>query len=161
MKAPENISEQHQVNSFDCGNAALNDWLKRKALKNEKSHDSRTYVICEGQIAIGYYCIATGSVDHTEAPAVLKRNAPDPISVMILGRLAIDKTKQKLGLGKALLKDAILKTLTVSKEVGVKALVVHAISEEAKQFYLSHGFISSPIEMTLMLPLKDIIKNIN
>ena len=161
MKSPERISEKHDLESFDCGQSVLNDWLKRKALKNENSYDTRTYVICGSQKVIGYYSLATGSVEHSELPSLLKRNAPDPISVMVLGRLAVDKSKQKLGLGKALLRDAILKTALVSEMAGVKALVVHAISPDAKEFYIKHDFIDSPIEMSLMLPIKYVLKNMN
>lgn len=160
MRPPENISENHNIESFDCGDEILNDWLKRKALKNEKSHDSRTYVICEENTVIGYYSISTGSVDHNKAPSSLKRNAPNPISVMVLGRLAIDRKWQFQGLGKALLRDAILKTVAISKIAGVKGLLVQAISEEATQFYLKNDFIHSTVEMTLILPIKDILKNI-
>lgn len=160
MKSPERISEKHDLENFDCGDSALNDWLKRKSLKNESTNDSRTYVICDDQNVIGYYSIATGSIDHAQAPSSLKRNAPNPISVMILGRLAIDTKWQNRGLGMALLRDAILKTIAISEIACVKALVVHAISSEAKQFYKSNDFIDSPAELTLMLPVKDILRNI-
>ena len=160
MKSPERISELHCLEQFNCGNDVLDDWLKRKAIKNETSHDTRTYVICEAQNVVGYYSIATGSIDHAELPSSLKRNAPNPISVMILGRLAIDVNWQKRGLGKDLLRDAILKTMAISELAGVKALVVHAISSEAKRFYLENDFIVSPVEMALILPVKDILKNI-
>lgn len=160
MRVPEKISEHHKLEDFDCNDEPLNDWLKRKALKNEYANDSRTYVICnENKQVIGYYSIATGSIEHDKSPSSLKRNAPNPISVMVLGRLAIDKRCQKRGLGKDLLRDAILRTLAVSEIAAVKALVVHAISPAAKQFYLENDFINSPAEMTLILPLKDIIQN--
>lgn len=161
LNPPQKISDEHETQDFDCGDVCLNDWLKRKAKKNESANDSRTYVVCNDQKVIGYYSIAMGSIEHSEVPSSLKRNSPNPISVVVLGRLAIDKNWQRKGLGQALLKDAILKTIAASEIVGAKALVVHAISSEAKQFYKANGFIdSSTIEMTVMLPMKDILKNI-
>ncbi len=155
ISAPEPITAAQSLESFDCGIATLNDWLKRRALKNEASGASRTFVICRNADVVGYYALATGSVEHRDAPRKLRRNMPDPIPVMVLGRLAVDASCQHLGLGRGLLRDAVLRCLVVSKQVGVKALLVHALTEDAKSFYRRYGFLESPLDpMTLALPLR-------
>jgi GNAT superfamily N-acetyltransferase len=147
----------HNVSLFDCGVPILNDWLKRRALRNEASGVSRTYVITHSGDVIGYYTLASGGIARSEAPKALQRNAPDPIPVIILGRLAVDKRFQGRGLGTALLRDATLRTLAVSNAVGVKALLDHALDEEAKAFYIGQGFLESPINtMTLCLRLDEL-----
>lgn len=154
LSAPKLLDEQHELVDFDSGEPSLNDWLKRRALKNQANGSSRTYVICEGNAVIGFYCLAAGAIGHGEAPSTLKRNRPDPIPVLVLGRLAIDKRQQQRGLGTALLNDAIRRAIQASEIAGVTALLVHAISEPAQRFYLSRGFIESPIKpMTLCLML--------
>ena len=156
VSAPEPLSAAHNCEVFDCGEAVLNDWLKRRALKNEDSGASRTFVVCQDDNVVGYYVLATGSVMHKDAPSKIKRNMPEPIPVMVLGRLAVDKHAQSMGIGRGLLKDAILRTITVAKQAGIKALLVHALSEEARKFYLQCGFIESPLDpMLLMITLKD------
>jgi len=105
---------------------------------------------------MGYYVLATGSVMHKEAPSKIRRNMPEPIPVMVLGRLAVDKNMQASGIGRGLLRDAILRTLGVSKQAGIKALLVHAVSDVARKFYLQCGFIKLPLDpMVLMISLKD------
>jgi predicted GNAT family N-acyltransferase len=142
---------------FDCGNDTLNEWLTRRALKNQNSGASRTFVICQDNQVVGYYALASGSVERMASPKSIARNMPEPIPVMVLGRLAIDTRLQGQRLGSALLKDALLRTLSVSKNVGIRAILVHAISEDARRFYLSYGFLVSPIDtMTLMLPVRHI-----
>jgi len=156
IKRPELLGSKHNVLDFNCGNETLNDWLKKKALKNQKQGASKTFVICDGKQVVGYYALATGSVERINAPKSLTRNMPNPIPVIVLGRLAIDQQFHGKKLGSALLKDAIRRTIFVSENVGVKALLVHAISEEAKNFYLYHNFIESPIEpMTLLLSMNN------
>ena len=151
---PEALTDEHQTNDFDCGNDLLNDWLKKRALKNQANGASRTFVICKEDRVIGYYALSSGSVERIEAPKPIARNMPETIPVMLLGRLAIDSSAQGQGLGAALLKDALLRILSVSKNVGVRAILVHAISEDAKRFYLGYGFQVSPIDsMTLVLSM--------
>ena len=151
------MTDDHEVSEFDCGNDVLNDWLLKRALKNQLSGASRTFVICQGNRVVGYYALASGSVERMAAPKPIARNMPEPIPVMVLGRLAIDIRMQRQSLGSALLKDALLRTLSVSKNVGIRAILVHAISEDARRFYLSYGFNPSPIDsMTLMLPIAHI-----
>ena len=157
ITAPEPLTTAHHVGDFDCGAESLNFWLKKHALKKEAVGSSRTFVVCSDQQVIGYYALAAGSVARQEAPGKVKRKMPDPIPVMVLGRLAVDKRWQAMGIGKGLLKDALLRTLAVSSLVGIRAILVHALSEEAKDFYLRHGFSESPIDpFTLMLRLQDI-----
>ncbi|WP_456387727.1 GNAT family N-acetyltransferase [Desulfolithobacter sp.] len=154
ITAPEPITSAHILADFDCGVSSLNDWLKRQALKNEVSGASRTFVACKDLQVIGFYALAAGSVIRRQAPGKIKRKMPEPISVMVLGRLAVDLRWQKNGIGRGLLKDAVLRTIQAAKYAGIRALVVHALSEEARKFYLRHGFLESPLnQFTLMLPL--------
>ena len=154
LSAPEPLADHHQLDDFDSGEPSLDDWLKRRALKNQVNGSSRTYVVCEGNAVIGYYCLAAGAIDHAEAPSTMKRNRPDPVPVLVLGRLAIHKDHHQKGIGTALLNDAIRRALQASKIAGVTAILVHALSEQARRFYLSRGFIESPVQtMTLCLML--------
>ena len=156
ISAPEPLTATHVLDSFDCGEPILNDWLKRRALKNEGSGASRTYVVRKDNQVIAYYALATGSVMHKEAPNKVRRNMAEPIPVMVLGRLAVDQKFQSSGIGRALLRDAILRTLVVSQQAGIKALLVHALSNAARKFYLQCGFVESPLDpMVLMISLKD------
>ena len=155
LTAPEPITADHDTTAFDSGRLVLDDWLRQRALKNQSNDASRTYVICEDTRVVGYYCISAGSVTQKSAPGKIKRNMPDPIPVMVMGRLAIDKIAQGTGLGQALLRDAILRTLGVAQVAGVKAMLVHALDDEAAAFYRKYDFVPSPIDpLTLMLPLK-------
>lgn len=157
LTSPAPITPAHNVDNFDCGVSSLNLWLRRQAVKNEASGASRTFVICHGNEVIGYYALATGSIIRRQAPGKIKRAMPDPIPIMVLGRLAVDRNSQGTGLGIGMLRDAILRAYNVSLQVGVRALLVHALSEDAKAFYLRHGFTESPIEpMTLMLNLGEV-----
>ena len=157
LTAPVPIDAVHIVDSFDCGISSLNHWIHRQALKNEASGASQTFVVCFEEKVVGYYALATGSILRRQAPGKIKREMPEPIPVMVLGRLAVDLRWQGSGLGSGLLRDAVLRSYTVSKHVGVRALLVHALSENAKEFYLRHGFMESPIDpMTLMMNLLDV-----
>lgn len=154
--APTPIDATLSLTDFDCGVQVLNEWLQQKALPNEASGASRTFMVCLDRRIIGYYALATGSISRIEAPGRIKRKMPEPIPVMVLGRLAVDLGWQKKGIGQGLLKDAVLRTLSVAKQAGIRALLVHALSEEAKKFYLRHGFQVSPLNrMTLMLGLAE------
>ena len=154
--APAPLTAGHHVADFECGEATLDHWLKTKALRNEGRGASRTYVVCADNQVVAYYCLATGSVASELAPGRIRRNMPDPIPVMVLGRLAVDLGCQRHGLGKALLRDAILRTIQVSELVGVKALLVHALSNPAVCFYEAHGFHPSPTHpRTLFLSLSE------
>lgn len=156
---PEKLTPEHNISSFDSGVPQLDDWLKRRALPNEKSGASRTYVVCAGGRVVGYYALATGAVAHSEVTAKVRRNMPEPIPVMVLGRLAIDQAYQGRRLGASLLRDAILRTLQAAEIAGIRAILVHAISEDAKKFYERCGFSPSPVDpMTLMITIADVEK---
>ncbi len=130
----------------------LDDWLRRRALDNEEHGASRTYVACQDRRVVGYYALAAGAVAHTIATGKIKRNTPDPVPVMVIGRLAVDANLQGEGIGLALLRDAVLRTVQASEIAGIRAILVHAISERAKRFYERCGFIASPIDpMTLLI----------
>jgi GNAT superfamily N-acetyltransferase len=156
VNPPEKLSPEHDVSQFHCGEATLDDWLRRRALQNEESGASRTYVIRIEDRVVGYYALAVGAVAHDEAPGRIRRNMPDPIPVMVMGRLAVDATAQGQALGPALLRDAVLRTLQAAEIAGIHAILVHAISERAKRFYEKWGFIVSPVEpMTLMITMAE------
>jgi len=158
---PERLNSLHQIETFDSGNSQLDEWLKRRALKNESEGASRTYVLCDRQAVIAYYCLATGAVAQTAATGKVRRNMPDPIPVMVIKRLAVDRNCQGRGIGRALLREAILRTLQAAEIAGIRAILVHAISEEAKQFYQKCGFTVSPMEpMTLMVKVSDVIASL-
>ncbi len=153
---PEKISPEHDLSEFNSGEPALDDWLRRRAVRNEESGASRTYIVRAGNKVTGYYSLAAGAVAHAESPGRIRRNMPDPIPVMILGRLAVDRGFQGQGIGAGLLKDAILRTLQAAEIRRIRAVLVHAISESAKRFYEAKGFRASPVDpMTLMITLDD------
>lgn len=155
-RAPEKLQPEHDVSKFDCGEPVLNDWLRRRALQNQQSGASSTYVVLDKMRVAGYYSLAAGSVARETAPGRVRRNVPDPVPVVVLGRLAIDRDYQGEGLGRALLRDAILRILQAADIIGVRAILVHALSEEAKHFYEECGFTASPINpLTLMLTLPE------
>ena len=156
LSAPCPLAEHHVLDHFCCGVPSLDNWLKSKARRNETARASRTYVLStDDKQVIGYYALASGSIAANEAPRKIKRNMPDPIPVMILGRLAIDQEYQGKKLGEALLRDAIFRILQAAEIAGIKAILVHAISEAAKKFYLERSFVTSPFDpMTLILPLE-------
>lgn len=156
LRPPEKLTASLNVEDFDSGNRQLDEWLKRRALKNEAAGASRTYVVCNDRTVVAYYCLANGAVAQTSATGRVRRNMADPIPVMVIGRLAVDFHWQGKGLGRGLLRDAILRILQAAKIAGIRAILVHAISEEAKRFYEQFGFTSSPLDpMTLMLKVSD------
>ena len=149
---PEKLSAEHNLSEFDSGELVLDDWLRRRALNNEASGASRTYVVCVGRNVVGYYSLSAGAIAHTHAPGRIKRNMPDPIPVVVLGRLAVDNAAQGKGVGTGLLRDAVLRTLQAAEIAGVRAILVHAISEAAKRFYEKYGFVAWPVDpMTVMI----------
>jgi GNAT superfamily N-acetyltransferase len=156
LSAPESLAPDHDIDSFDSGVSALDEWLKRRARHNEAEGASRTLVVCAGRRIVGYYSLAAGSVSHREAPGRIRRNMPDPVPVVLLGRLAIDRAWQGQGLGADLLSNVVVRALAASKIIGVRAILAHAISQDAKAFYEKHGFHPSPVEpMTLMIPIDE------
>jgi GNAT superfamily N-acetyltransferase len=153
---PQLLTADHQLAAFSCSEHELNDWLKQRAMRNHDAGASRTFVVCIESRVVAYYCLAMGSVDLNIAPGKVRRNMPDPIPVTVIGRLAVDQSSEGQGYGKGLLKDAVQRVIQVSQIIGVRAILVHAISQPTKDFYLNRGFLESPVEpMTLMLPLQD------
>lgn len=156
ISAPEPLRAEHDLSAFDSGVAALDDWLRRRAAHNQEMGASRTYVIGRKGQVVGYYALANGAVTQAEATRRIQRNMPEPIPVMILGRLAIDRGLQGRGFGRALLRDAVLRTMQAAEIAGIRAVLVHAISDDAKRFYERCGFQASPVDpMTLMIALRD------
>jgi GNAT superfamily N-acetyltransferase len=155
LSAPTPLGPHHELTQFDSGEHSLDDWLKRRALNNNLSGASRTFVVAnEAGRVFGFYALAAGAISHAHATSAVRRNMPDPIPVMVLGRLAVDREAQGNKLGGALLQDVVKRVLTVSESVGVRALLVHALNENAKHFYEHYGFQVTPFDpMTLMLKL--------
>lgn len=158
LSTPLPLAVTHRVSEFSCGEAVLDEWLKRRALSNQLSGASRTFVVVDqDQRVCGYYAMAAGTVSHQQAISAVRRNMPDPVPVMVLARLAVSTSAQGLQLGGALLQDAVNRSVAVSHNTGVRALLVHALHEQAKMFYEHYGFQSSPAHpLTLMLRLNSI-----
>lgn len=155
LSAPQPLLAENRCESFACGESSLDDWLRRRALLNQTSGASRTFVVTDesGQV-LAYYALAAGAVSHQESPGTIRRNMPDPVPVMVLARLAVDQRLQGQQVGGALLKDALQRAVSVAQNIGVRALLVHALNDRARQFYAHYGFVPSPANpMTLMLPL--------
>ena len=157
LTPPTPITAGHVLADLDCGELTLNEWLKRRALKNQAAGASRCFVLCAGATVVGYYSLSAGAISHQSAPKALRRNMPDPLPVLLLGRLAVDKRYHNQRLGQALLRDAMIRAVSVAGDAGVFALLVHALSDQAKQFYLSRGFVASPLQsMTLLVTLETV-----
>lgn len=155
LSAPQPLAATHRLDGFICGEASLDDWLKRRAMANQLSGASRTFVVADqaGRVH-GYYAMAAGAVSHQAATSAVRRNMPDPVPVMVLARLAVDHRAQGLKLGGALLQDAVHRAVAVSQNAGVRALIVHALHDHAKAFYEHYGFQASPLHpLALMLRL--------
>lgn len=158
LTAPQPLAPHHSLEHFSSGEAALDTWLKRRAMANQLRGASRTFVVTDKTDAVlGYYAMAAGAVALQTASSTVRRNMPDPIPVMVLGRVAVDKQAQGMQLGAALLQDAGKRALHVAQHTGVRALLVHALHERAKSFYLHYGFHVSPVDpMVLMLRLENL-----
>lgn len=157
LTPPAPITDKLELSNFDSGEFSLNEWLKKRAFKNHSTGASRCFVLCAGTDVIGYYSLSAGAINHEVAPKAMRRNMPDPLPVLLLGRLAVDKRYHNQGIGQALLRDAMLRAVNVSGDAGVFALLVHALSDQAKQFYLSRGFVESPLQpMTLIITLETV-----
>ena len=154
----EKLSKTHDLSAFDCGKESLNTWLKRFALLNQQSDSAQTYVVLRDGVVVGYYTLTAGSVRPEESPQrIAKGLAKHPIGVILLARLATDRREQGKGLGKALLKDALLRIMAAADAIGARAVLVHAIDAEARKFYEHFGFERAPVdEFELMLLMKDL-----
>lgn len=154
LTAPTPLGPDHLTSAFDSGERSLDDWLKKRALRNNASGASRCFVVCTGLTVVGFYSLSASAISRETVPKGLARNMPDPLPALLLGRLAVDSSRHNQGLGRALLRDAMIRAAHLSQETGVALILLHAISEPAKQFYLSRGFVISPIQpMTLMMSL--------
>ena len=157
LSPPESLADGHELADFSSGVVALDDWLKRRARANQVSGASRTFVVAENTKVVGYYALASGGIAVTGSVGRFRRNMPDPIPVVVLGRLAVDQSWQGKGLGRALFRDCALRVAQAADTIGIRGIVVHAISEQAKAFYMALGFDPSPVEpMTLMVTLGEI-----
>lgn len=158
LSAPVPLSSEHDLTDFDCGEPALNDWLRHRAMKNE-SRFSRTYVVCDGNRVVAYFCISAGAVERGAAPGKVRRNAPDTIPVSVIGRLAVDRTYAGKGLGADILSDALRRIALASQSIGIGAVMVQAKDEAAKRFYLKYAeFIEYPQDSrTLFLPIETVV----
>ena len=157
LKPPLPITADIGLADFDSGELSLNEWLKKRALKNNAAGASRCFVLCNGKTVIGYYSLSAGAISHETAPKSMRRNMPNPLPVLLLGRLAVDKRYHNKGIGQALLRDAMIRAVNVSSDAGIFAILVHALNDPAKQFYLSRGFVESPLQpMTLMMTIETV-----
>ena len=157
------LLDADQVDSFDCGQSALNQFLQRYAFVNQKANSAQTYVCCQGDVVVGFYSLAVGSVDPVAVPSRVKKGLPrHPLPVMILARLAVDREHQRRGLGQALLKDALLRTAQAAEIAGIRCLLVHAKDDLARRWYESWEFEPSPTDpYHLFLMLKDLKSLLN
>ncbi len=157
LSPPEPLSNQHDIQNFTSGVESLDIWLRRKAIKNQATGASRTFVVCDGKRIAAYYSLASSAIMTNEAPGRFRRNMPNPIPVVVLGRLAVDLSYQGNGLGRALVRDAGLRIIQAADSIGIRGMIVHALSVEAKTFYERIGFTVSPLDpMTLMITLSDL-----
>jgi GNAT superfamily N-acetyltransferase len=148
---PQRIKPEQELDDFDCLEPSLNNWLKKRALKNEMQDASRTYVVCCGKRVVAYYSLHLGCITHSEAMRKIKRNMPDPIPAIVLGRLAVDVNHQGKGIARGLIKDMFLRALQVSELAGTKAVLVKALNENVTLFYESFGFVRSQTDPLLLM----------
>ncbi|MBL8458335.1 MAG: GNAT family N-acetyltransferase [Zoogloea sp.] len=157
LTAPAPLAAHHDTTAFACGVDSLDHWLKHRALKNQATGASRCFVVCGDKRVVAYYALASSAVAVETATGRLRRNMPDPIPVVVLGRLAIDQSLHNTGLGRALVRDACLRVMAAADVIGIRGMLVHALSEPARAFYEHVGFEPSPLDpMTLMATLADI-----
>ncbi len=157
LRVPEPLTAGHTLDGFHSGVASLDDWLRNRALPNQSSGASRTFVVCDGAQVVAYYALAASAVAPDAAPGRFRRNMPQPIPVVVLGRLAVSRSHHGQGLGRALFQNAARRIVHAAEIIGIRGLLVHAVSEDAKAFYLRLGLDPSPIEpMTLMATVADL-----
>jgi predicted N-acetyltransferase YhbS len=157
LSPPVLLAGHHELAYFNSGEDILDDWLRRRARANQAAGASRTYVACEGARVGGYYALSSGAVTAASVTGRFRRNMPDPIPVALLGRLAVDHAWQKQGVGRALFRDAALRVANAADSIGIRGIVVHAISEEARKFYIALGFNECPGQpMMLAVTLNDL-----
>jgi GNAT superfamily N-acetyltransferase len=158
----EKLRRDHPIDAFDCGQESLNQWLRKHALQNQGAGAAQSYVGLVGGVVIGYYSLAVGQIEYIDAPERLRKGlARHPVPIMLLARLAVDKSWQKKGVGRALLRDAVLRTLQAAEIAGIRALAVHAKDDAARRYYEQFDFEASPADpLHLLVLLKDLRKRV-
>jgi GNAT superfamily N-acetyltransferase len=158
----QKLRRDHQVDAFDCGQEALNGWLRKHALQNQGAGAAQTYVGLVNEVVVGYYSLAVGQIEYCDAPERLQKGlARHPVPIMLLARLAVHRDWQKRGVGRALVRDAVLRTLQAADLAGIRALAVHAKDEQARRYYEQFDFAPSPADpLHLLVLLKDIRKQV-
>jgi GNAT superfamily N-acetyltransferase len=157
LSAPEPLAARHQLGGFACGEPILDQWLQRRARANQVTGASRTFVSCEACAVVAYYALASSAVTVAAAPGRFRRNMPDPIPVVVLARLAVAKSHHGRGIGRAMFQDAARRVIHAADAIGIRGLIVHALSEDAAAFYQQLGFDTSPLDpMSLMVTLADL-----
>ena len=163
LSTPRKLDVQDNVDDFSCGQPELDDWLKRFALTNQRAGMATVFVTLSGQKVVGYYALATGGVERAKAPDRVARGLPaHPIPIVLLARLAVDTSAQGKGLGRALLRDALVRVEAAADEIGIRALLIHAKDDSARDFYMRHAeFEQSPTDpLHLFLLMKDLRKSL-
>jgi GNAT superfamily N-acetyltransferase len=159
LSSPQPLSSEHKTESFDSGQVLLDDWLRRRAPANQSTGASRTFVVCKQERVVAFYALASGAIIQSGATGNFRRNMPEPIPVVILARLAVDRAYRGHGLGRAMFRDVAQRVLGAADAIGIRGIIVHAISEGARQFYIAIGFDPSPADpMTLLVTLKDLYR---
>ena len=157
LTAPMPLTVDHVTDGFSCGVDSLDEWLKRRSLKNQIQGASRTFVVCDKSQVVAYYALAPGAITVAQATGKLRRNMPDPIPVVILGRLAVDRSLHGKGFGRSLVRDAGMRVIQAADAIGIRGMTVHALTDDAKLFYEKVGFDPSPLDThPLMITLADL-----
>lgn len=151
LSAPEPLASHHELDAFYCGEPSPDEWLKRRAKANQASGASRTFVVGESGIVVAYYALASSAVSTVSSPGRFRRNMPDPIPVVVLGRLAVARSHHRLGLGRALFQDAARRVIGAADAIGIRGLIVHALSDDAARFYRRLGLQPSPLDPAILM----------
>ena len=151
---------RHQCAEFDCGAPALDEWLTRTAPMAVAAGTAASWVLCRGDRVVGYFALAMGSVRHEDAPSRLRRGQPDPVPVLLLAKLALDRREQGTGLGADLLREALILAIAGSRQFGARAVVVDASDDRAHGFYRRHGFLPFPGQSRLYRRVADLERSL-
>ena len=157
LRRPELLAPRHKLEDFDCGKPVLNDWLVRHARQAQGAGSTKTFVAADEDQVLGYFSLTVGQIDTFEVPERMRKGMGHyPLPVVLLARLAVSTSAQGRGLGWGLLQDAIARTVLISEQAGVRAMLTHPLDQEATAFYTRFGFVPSPLRaQQLLLLLKD------